>query len=122
MNLKLWQLFAIVTWVATAMAFAVAYQLPLAMRICVPCCLTAIVLTFGRPMFPRPARRLHIQNEEQLQKLADILIFGLPAFLLYFVSLTALFSSIIVGFLAAIATMLVYATYVLSSHQQVAND
>ena len=122
MNLKLWQLFAIITWVASAMAFAVAYQLPLALRVFAPCFLTAIVLTFGRPMFPRPAMRSHIKNDQQLQKLADILIFGLPAFLLFFVSFTAIFSSIIIGFLTAIVSMIVYAVYVFASKNFMAND
>ena len=121
MNLKLWQLFAIVTWLASVMAFSAAYQLPLATRIFVPCLLTAIVLTFGRPIFPRPAERMHIENDAQLQKLADILIFGMPAFLLYFVALTAIFGSIVIGFPAAMASMLIYAIYAHANQKYTAN-
>ena len=51
MNLKIWQLFAIVTWVATAMAFNVdlrtSTNYALSAYLVVQ---TAIVLTFGRPI------------------------------------------------------------------------
>lgn len=108
MQMRLWQIFAITTWIAATLAVALANGLPLLARSGVACLLIGTALTFGRGIFPRPPARTHIENDERLQRLSDLLILGSPAFVAFFVGFSLLTLNVLIGCLGSVLVLSVY--------------
>ncbi len=108
MKIRLWQLFALNTWISAILGSLFAYGLPIVGRIGVSLVLTGLLLTVGRPLMPRPPRRTCIDNEATLEKWNDALFFGIPALFVLIVGFSLLFWNFIFGCACAIIFMVVY--------------
>lgn len=113
MNVSLWQMFAVMTWLAVCLATAFASELPVNLRIGIPAVVTGFVLTFGRVIFPRPPIRAHVEKEEMLRRLSDLFVFGPPAGLLLLVGFSC-FGGLLFGVCMASVSMLVFGLLVFS--------
>lgn len=120
MRLELWQLLMIVTWVAVILGVFFASQLPVEVRGGGAMLLLGLLMTFGRSALPRPQLRKHVPNDRQLQRLNDVLVFGIPAFFLVSIGSGMLlfgvfyFSSVLVGFGIGVVLTLVHGCLVYS--------
>lgn len=114
MTISLWQIFAIMAWLAICLGVAFSETLPLKYRIGIPLVVTGIIFTFGRSIFPRPPARDYVDNEKLLQKLSDLLNLGIPAAVLIFVGLCFLTWNPLVGLLGSVAIFFAYACFLLS--------
>lgn len=72
------------------------------------------MLTFGRALFPRPPNRQHVPNDDLLQKLNDLIFFGVLGLLLLFVGLSFLFRDMIMGAVLAVALSVVHGLSIFS--------
>jgi hypothetical protein len=112
MQMRLWQVFAIITWIAVTLAVASADWLSPPIRSGVAFLLVGTALTFGRAIFPRPPARAHIDNDARLQKLSDLLLLSGPAFLAFLVGISLLTWNVLVGCVGSVVVLLIYATLV----------
>jgi hypothetical protein len=108
MQMRLWQVFAIITWIAVTLAVASANWLSPPVRSGVAFLLVGAALTFGRAIFPRPPARTHIENDARLQRLSDLLILGGPAFVAFFVGFSLLTLNVLIGCLGSVLVLSVY--------------
>ena len=108
MKIALWRMLGVTAWIAVCLAVACNGGLQSSVRTGVPLVLTGLVLTFGRSVFPRPDRRDHVENEELLQKLSDLILLGIPAFFLLFFGFGILTLNILFAFMITVAILLLY--------------
>ena len=114
MKLELWQLLMITTWAAAIFGVLTTTLMPTGTRIGAGLVLIGLFITFGGSALPRPEPRDHVPNDRQLQRWGDILMLGIPAFLLIWIG-TSMFlyrvfsaSSIAIGFSVSFAVSVGY--------------
>ncbi|MEM7782031.1 MAG: hypothetical protein AAF623_01540 [Planctomycetota bacterium] len=113
MKIKIAHTMVLMVWVSVVLGMALADYLEVRYRVGFPLIATGFLFTMGRSWMPRPPLRSHVPNDAFIEKLSDLLLFGVPAGFCFLVGLSAVFG-LMPGFALTLFFSLVFLAVVLS--------